>query len=254
MDASSLFKTFLLLLLSTSMFVASAEGATLSDVLSHIQANRNASDFKATGRIVQIEGLQRKTYQFSMRAKTISGVFKLFCEITDPAPSRIRLLLQSFPDGHSLVRAAHVSDHVPSDLSPEQDLLGTNFSLEDLFESQFMWKNQKLLEESMYGTRPSVVLKSQPSPSDKTTYSSVTSWLDKNIYYPLKEEKVIKASGATKEYIFYGLRESQSVWSATQIECKTKGKPGSTLLIISRGSEKAHLDESAFSPALLVRR
>ena len=217
--------------------------------------NRAATDFKATGRLVRIDGQQRKTYQFSMRAKNLSGVLKLFCEISDPAPSRVRLLLESFPDGHSVIRTGHPGDHAPSELPSDgwgERFLDTDFSIEDLMENQFLWKNQTLDEEAMFGARSSVILKSVPGPSTRTGYAAVTTWLDKQIFYPLKEEKIEKASGIAKEYVFFGLRESQGVWSASQIECKTKGKPGSTLLIISRGSEKAHLDDSSFNQSLLT--
>ena len=37
------------------------------------------------------------------------------------------------------------------------------------------------------------------------------------------------------------------------IECKVRGRQGSTLLIISRGSEKAHVAATDFDPALLTR-
>ena len=38
------------------------------------------------------------------------------------------------------------------------------------------------------------------------------------------------------------------IWSATQIEEKTNGQSGSTLLIINRGSAKANLNLGDFSP------
>ena len=56
-----------------------------------------------------------------------------------------------------------------------------------------------------------------------------------------------------KEFIYYGLRQVRGVWSASQIECKVAGKPGSSLLIINRGAEKPHLDRTAFDPALLTK-
>jgi len=245
------------LLLGIVLFAEGKPTVTLPGVLAHLQADRAAADFKAAGRLVHVLGQQRKTYQVSLRARTFSGVLKLFCEITDPAPARVRLLLESYPDGHSVVRTGHPCDRGPADLPFDrwgEGLLDTDFSIEDLMESQFLWKNQSLLEETQFGARQSVVLKSLPGPSNRTTsYSAVTTWLDKQILYPLKEEKVLKGSGVIKDYVFFGLRESQGVWSASQIECKTQGKPGSTLLIISRGSEKAHLDESEFAPALLVK-
>jgi len=244
------------LLFGALLFAAAQPSVTLPQVLAHLQADRAAADFKAAGRLVHVIGQQRKTYQVSLRARTFSGVLKLFCEITDPAPSRVRLLLESYPDGHIVIRTGHPGDRAPTDLPSDrwgEGLLDTDFSIEDLMENQFLWKNQTLLEETRFGARQSVVLKSLPGASNRTIYSAVTTFLDKQILYPLKEEKVLKGTGVTKEYVFFGLRESQGVWSASQIECRTQGKPGSTLLIISRGSEKAHLDETAFAPALLIK-
>jgi hypothetical protein len=254
MDGSVLSKTVvgegLLALLGTVML-----GATVAEVIRHVQAMRDATDFRATGRLVRVDGEQRRNYQISMRAKGGAGALKIFCEVTDPAPSRVRLLLEGSPGGRTVVRTGHPGDRAPSDLPYErwgEGLLDTDFSVEDLMENQFLWRNQSLVEETMYGARACFVVKSQPGPADRTNYLAVTSWLDREIYYPVKVEKVVKGSGAVKEFTFYGLRQSKGIWSASQIECKIKGKPGSTLLIISRGSAKARVDESAFDPALLI--
>jgi hypothetical protein len=250
MDGSVLSKTVVGLLATVLL------GADAKDLIRHVQAMRDATDFRATGRLVRVDGEQRKNYQFSMRAKGGAGALKIFCEVTGPAPSRVRLLLESFPGGRSVIRTGHPGDRAPSELPYErwgESLLNTDFSFEDLMESQFLWQIQSLMEETMYGARACFVVKSQPGPTDRTHYATVTSWLDREVYYPVKVEKVVKSSGAVKEFTFYGLRQSKGIWSASQIECKTKGKPGSTLLIISRGSAKAHVDESAFDPALLIK-
>jgi len=229
---------------------------TVTDVTSHLRSMRDATDFRASGRLVRVLGEQRKTYQFSMRAKAVGGLLKIFCEVTDPAPARVRLLLESYADGRATIRTGHAGDAAPAELPFArwgERMLDTDFSFEDLMESQFVWRNQTLGDESMFGARPSVVLKSTPGPQDRTHYASVTSWLDREIFYPLKEEKVVKGSGEVKEFLFFGLRQSKGIWSASQIECKIRGKAGSTLFIVTRGSEKAHSEESAFDPALLVK-
>ena len=51
-----------------------------------------------------------------------------------------------------------------------------------------------------------------------------------------------------KEFTYFDLRQVGGVWSATQIEEKTRGQAGSTLLIINRGSPKANLTTVDFSP------
>jgi hypothetical protein len=49
------------------------------------------------------------------------------------------------------------------------------------------------------------------------------------------------------------LRESKGIWSASQVEVKTQGKPGSSLLIVTRGAAKAHLAAGDFDAALLTK-
>jgi hypothetical protein len=56
-----------------------------------------------------------------------------------------------------------------------------------------------------------------------------------------------------KEFTSFGLRHDGGLWSATQIEVKMRGKTGSTLLIVDRGSPKANLSLGDFSPEQLTR-
>ncbi len=56
-----------------------------------------------------------------------------------------------------------------------------------------------------------------------------------------------------KEFTYFGLRHDEGMWSAHQIEVKTRGQAGSTLLIIDRGSAKANLSIADFNPAQLTR-
>jgi hypothetical protein len=66
-------------------------------------------------------------------------------------------------------------------------------------------------------------------------------------------EKTVKATGVLKEFTYYGLRHEGGVWSASQVEAKLRGIPGSTLLIIDRGSAKANLTLADFSSDRLTR-
>ena len=108
MDLSYLNKLGLALLLCFQS-QANQPPVTLAVVISHAQELRNATDFRASGRLVRIDGAQRKSYQISMRAKASAGVLRVFCEVTDPASSRVRILLESFPDGKTIALATLVT-------------------------------------------------------------------------------------------------------------------------------------------------
>ena len=244
-------------LLAPLLAAQAPTAAALPALLTRVRAIRDATDFRASGRLVSVPAPgQRKSYQLSLRARSFAGVLKIFCAITDPAPARVRLLLESHPSGASAIRLGHAGDPAPRELPFERwadSILATDFAYEDLMESQFLWRNQSLVEETTYGARHCSVLRSTPGPADRTHYSAVTTWLDQATGYPVKVEKTVRLSGIVKEFIYYGLRQSKGVWSASQIECRIKGQPGSSLLIISRGSEKASLAAREFDPALLIR-
>jgi len=232
-------------------------GITLPDLLARIQARRNNTDFKASGRLVRVSpNGNRRTWQIAMRARAFGDVVKIFCEVTDPQPDRVRLLIESRAAGHSSVRLGHAGDRAPREIPPENwgdGLLDSSFSYEDLMENHFLWHSQNLTGEAKYGARMCYVVRSEPSPADHSRYSSVTSWLDKDVYYPVHVEKTIRGSGEVKEFIYYGLRESKGIWSARQIECRFRGYQGSSLIIMTRGSAKAHVNTNEFDPSLLIR-
>ena len=128
--------------------------------------------------------------------------------------------------------------------------MGTDFSYEDMVESQFFWKNQELLPPEKYGARDCFVLKSMSGSQDRTYYDSVTSWIDRGILYPVHVVKTLRGTRQQKEFIFYGLRQVSGVWSAAQVEAKLQGKPGSSILVIERGSAKANLGRKDFDLTL----
>jgi hypothetical protein len=246
-----------IVLLATPFLAQEAKPAALSDVMEKIQAWRKTTDFKANGRLVRVaESGERTTYRISIRARSFADGLKVFCEVTNPPQAKVRLLLESRTTGGATIHTGHAGELAPKELpaaSFGDPLLGSEFSFEDLMDNQFLWKNQTLLERAKCGARECYVIKSEPSAADHSHYSSVTSWVDQKIYYPVRIEKVLKGSGIVREFTNYGLRESKGRWSASQIEVETKGRPGSSLLIITGGAEKANLNASQFDPALLTK-
>jgi hypothetical protein len=237
--------------------VASAAAPPLDAVLARLREKRDATDFRASGRLVRVlPSGERKSYQFSMRAHSFPDALRIFCEITEPAAARLRLLLESRPRGESAIRWAHPGEAAARVLPAAQwgeSLLDTAFTYEDLAESHFLWARQALTGEQSYGARRCYVIRSEPGPGDASHYSSVTSWVDKSTLHPVRVLKTLRATGASKEFIYYGLRQVKGIWSASQVECRFTGQSGSSLLIINRGAEKASLDLSGFAPAQLVK-
>jgi len=247
----------LLLLLGQLNLAQEPKAPNIADLTAHLRSRREATDFRVSGKLVRLGASgERRPYPYSMTASSIDGAIKIFLDVSAPPPSGFRLLLESAADGGVSARMGHSGDAAPRTLSFQewgQPILESDFNYEDLLETQFLWKRQMLVREERCGARQCYVVISEPGAEDKSHYSSVTSWLDRETYYPVKVEKVVRVSGISKTFTAFGLRESKGLWSASQIEARTSGRTGSTLLIISRGTGKAHVAASEFDPRLLTK-
>jgi hypothetical protein len=207
-------------------------------------------DYRMTGRLTRVEGSGKRTnYKFVAKAHWFPDGLRLLCEISGPGSEKTSLLLHMSETGHVTIEAGLPGEKTASPLPFERwndPLVGSDFSYEDMVENQFFWKNQETLPPGKYGARDCFVLKSKPGPQDQSYYDSVTSWIDRGILFPVHVVKTLRGTGKQKEFIYYGLRQIGGIWSATQVEAKLQGKPGSSILVIEGGSGKAHLGGKDF--------
>jgi len=230
---------------------AFAANPDLETVLTGSRQRIEKLDYRATGRLTRVEGNgKRASYKFVAKAHWFPDGLRLLCEISGPGPEKTSLLLHMNVSGHMTIEAVLPGEKGASVLPFERwndPLVGTDFSYEDMVESQFFWKNQELLAPEKYGARDCFVLKSVSSSQDGTYYDSVTSWIDRGILFPVHVVKTLRGIRQQKEFTYYGLRQVGGVWSASQVEAKLQGKPGSSILVIERGSGKANLGRKDFN-------
>ena len=243
-----------------AVLLATALPACAADAAKVVAASREreqTADFRASGHLVRVDaGGARTSYGVTIKGHWFPGVLRVLVDVTAPAEARAHILLEMRPNGQSEIRIAHPGDKAPTLLPFAQwtdGPLGPGFSYEDFLEPQYFWPTQTIVERANYGARDCDVLKSEPGSADRTHYAEIKSWLDHTIAFPVYVEKTLKGSGTVKEFTSFGLRHEGGVWSATQIEVKTRGKTGSTLLIIDRGTPKANLSLRDFSPEQLIR-
>jgi Outer membrane lipoprotein-sorting protein len=242
------------------LIAATAHAADVQAVLTPLRNYMEASDYRATGQLVRVDANgNRISYALNVKGLWFAGALHTLVDIVPPrsaaAPApkgqRVRILLETRPDGRDTIRVFRPHESAPA-LLPfdtwDEGPGGGAFSYEDLLEPQYFWPDQAILRSAVFGVHQCDVLKSTPGPSDRTNYSEVETWLDRAIDYPVYAEKVMKQGGIVKEFTYYGLRQSSGVWTATQIEAKVRGRGGSTLLIIKRGSAKANLSANDFRP------
>ena len=229
---------------------AFAANTDLETVLTGSRQRIEKLDYRLSGRLTRVEGNgKRTTYKFAAKAHWFPDGLRLLCEISGPGSEKTSLLLHMTVSGHLTIEAVLPGDKAAHVLPFERwndPLMGTDFSYEDMVENQFFWKNQELLAPEKYGARDCLVLKSQSSSQDQSYYASVTSWIDRRILFPVHVVKTLRGTGQQKEFIYYGLRREGGAWSATQVEAKLRGKPGSSILVVEGGSPKANLGRKDF--------
>jgi len=229
---------------------ALAGTSDLETVLNGSRDRIEKLDYRSSGRLTHVEGDgKRTTYRFVAKARWFPDGLRLLCEISGPGSEKTSLLLHMSTSGQVTIEAVLPGEKTASALPFARwndALVGTDFSFEDMVEDQFFWKNEQLLAPEKYGTRDCFVLKSKPDAQDRTYYDSVTSWIDRGILFPVHVVKTYRGTGQQKEFIYYGLRLEGGAWSASQVEAKVSGKPGSSILVIEGGSAKANLGRKDF--------
>jgi Outer membrane lipoprotein-sorting protein len=244
--------SIVLLALLSLAYPSRAFGANpdLETVLNASRQRVETMDYRVSGRITKVGADGTRTnYKFVAKAHWFPDGLRLLCEISGPASAKTILLVHMTVNGHMTVEALLPGQKSASVVPFEHwndPLVGSDFTYEDMVENQFFWKNQELLPAEKYGARDCFVLKSTAGPQDRSYYGSMTSWIDRTIMYPVHVTKTLRGTGQQKEFTYFGLRKVGGVWSASQVEAKLQGKPGSSTMVIEGGTGKANLKSKDF--------
>jgi Outer membrane lipoprotein-sorting protein len=243
------------------LFIATnAHGADARAQIAIARQRIETTDSRATGRLVRVDASGNRTSNvFTIKARWFPGVLRALVEIVPrrtPAENarqdaRVSILLEMRPNGQNTIRIFHPHQSAPASLPFDkwsESVFGSDFSYEDFLQAEYYWQGQTILKSARLGTRDCDVLKSTPGASDHSHYAEVQTWLDHTIGYPIYAEKTLKDGGIVKEFTSFGLSKSGGVWSARQVKVKIHDRPGSTFLIIERGSTRANLTIRDFSP------
>ena len=235
----------------------SAQAADAREQIATARQRIESTDSRGTGRLVRVDANgQRMSSAISIKAHWFPGALRVLVEIVPPKTpnaqrdERSSILLEMRPKGQSTVRIFHPGQSTSVSLPADKwgdGVFSSDFSYEDFLQGEFYWPGQTIVKTAMLGTHDCDVLKSTPGSSDHSHYTEVQTWIDRNIGYPIYAEKTLK-DGGVKDFTSLGLTKSGGVWAAKQIEVKTHGRLGSSLLMIERGSTKANLTAKDFSP------
>lgn len=249
------FRAFPLAALMLLLLLAAA-GADTPASLSLAKKQVETADYRMVGHMVRVDEKGTRTrYGIDIKAHWFSGLLRVLFEVVSPADARVHVLLEMRPGGESSIQIAHPGDAKPTILPFDkwsEGPLGAGFSYEDFLEAVYFWASQVDQGKAKCGVRNCDLILSKPGESDRTHYAEAKSWLDPESGFPVHVEKTMKGMGVVKEFTYFGLHQRQGTWYANQVEAKSRGHSGSTLLIIDRGSAKSHLDLKDFSSAQLT--
>lgn len=216
-----------------------------------------SADYRLSGRLVRVDARgARSSENVEIEARWFPEGLRVLVAITSPAAARAHVLLEARTDGRNTVRIAHPGDSAATELPFSkwmQEPLGEAFTYEDFLEAQYFWPRPRDLGPVKFGARMCDLLLSTPGAGDRTHYASVKSWLDPASGFPVYVEKQLKDSADLKQFTYYGLRQTRGVWWASQVEAKIRGRAGSTLFIVERGTPQAHLGPKDFDPAGITK-
>jgi Outer membrane lipoprotein-sorting protein len=242
-----------------------AHAADAPAVLAIARKRIETADFRASGRLIRVDATgNRISNAITMAGHWFPGVLRVLVQVVPSRNStnnkdqnaRVSILFEMRPSGLSTIRIFRPRESQPVLLPFEkwsENVAGSNFNYEDFLQPEYYWRGQTILKSARFGARDCDVLKSEPSESDRSRYAEVETWLDHTISYPVYVEKKLKYGGDVKEFTYFGLNQSGGVWSARQVEVKIHGRPGTTTLIIEKGSTKANLSIRDFSSEQISR-
>ncbi len=226
---------------------------SLKSILASARARVEQSDVRASGRLVQVAANGARTNNaLALASHSFPDGLRTLITVTTPDHTRVRYLLTQDQTGHASIEAFRKGDKAPVKLAPDhwgEGVAGTLFYPEDFANGQFFWAKQTVLPPAKYGARDCFVLRSEPGPGQPTQYASVTSWLDQKSGAPVYVEAVPKNGSPTKQFVFFDLEQIGGLWLSRQVEAKLAGQPGSSILLIDRGSPHAHLTRKDFNLA-----
>lgn len=237
---------------------AGAQTSTgLQSILAQARSRMKQTDVRASGRLVNVaaDGA-RTTNSITIASHWFPDGLRTLLSVNPPSGGTIRFLLTmaftSEFSGHTTIDVLrpHASAAVALAHNEWGDgVAGTLFYPEDFFTGQFFWARQKQLPDQKYGARTCSVIESEPGAGQFSQYSSVRTLIDQKSGAPVYVEAAGKNGAPEKQFVFYDLEQNGGVWNARQVEVKVAGRPGSSLLMIERGSPHAHLQRKDFSLA-----
>ena len=126
---------------------AFAANSDLETVLTGSRQRIEKLDYRVTGRLTRVEGDGKRTsYKFAAKAHWFPDGLRVLCEISGPGSEKTSVLLHMTVSGHVTIEAELPGEKAASVLPFERwndPLVGTDFSYEDMVESQFFWKHQE---------------------------------------------------------------------------------------------------------------
>lgn len=216
-------------------------------LIARILKLRRGSAVRAHGRLVVTDAHNRqRVFQILVLQRPLARSLNLLWRVTEPPEAVTRILVEAPFEGRPTLWLAAGANGKPAVLPPEKwadAILGSQLAFEDLVDDHLGWPEQTVTGEEAVSGKLCYVLRSAAAGRPP-----VTTWLDEATLLPLRTVKQPRGSGAAKEIVCRGVRQSAGQWTASTIEVRIRGTEGSTRIVFTGGSEHARVADREVDP------
>jgi hypothetical protein len=216
-------------------------------LISRILELRRGSVVRAHGRLVVTGARNRpRVFQILVLQKPLAHSLNLLWRVTGPPQALTRILVESPFQGHPTLWLASGPNGAPAVLPAQRwtdPILGSQLAFEDLVDDHLAWPEQTVTGEEAVAGKVCYVLRSAAAGR-----SPVTTWVDEATLLPLRTVKQPRGSGAPKEIVCRGARQSAQRWTASTIEVRIRGGEENTRVVFTAGSARARVTDREVDP------
>jgi hypothetical protein len=221
-------------------------------LIARILELRRGSVVRARGRLVVTDARNRqRVFQILVLQKPLARSLNLLWQVTAPPEALTRILVESPFEGRPTLWLASGANGTPAVLPAQRwadPILGSQLAFEDLVDDHLAWPEQAVTGEEAVSGKMCFVLRSAPAAGRSPAYGSVTTWVDEATLLPLRTVKQPRGSGAPKEIVCRGARQSAQRWTASTIEVRIRGGEENTRVVFTAGSARARVTDREVDP------
>ncbi len=185
--------TFGLAVLASVSHAAEPEGLSAADLAARLSGPRQSSTLvRLRMELKQPPSTTRSVLQLQIKERRNGGSTELVYQVLFPKERKGESVLLRKSGNRPASGTLFIPPDSAKPLSAGQmsdSLFGSDLSYEDVIENFFAWDNQAIVGTEVVDRVPCQILESKPGKGERSSYTSVRTWVDTRRFVPLRIEK-----------------------------------------------------------------